>query len=190
MPVGLGCVAYELNMVVKHRCFQLGGSIKMSHHEMTWYSFDLGATHLYLCSLCQQLPQWPLFWSLLYILMTSLFLIWSSVIIFWVLPFSVRSYISNFPHLPLFQLTLCNSVKLEKGYCKEGLFLFSCMGRAVTYQVIRNCSSFPFLLFLPLPLQGSSPTSWAVVGRQHTYRKIGGPPHSSFPNANSLQFKG
>ena len=151
---GFWQVRYELNMVVKYRCLQLGDSARISRHKMTWYSFDLDTTCFYLDALYVMHYHSALFfWSLLYILITSVFFVWSSVIIFSLcLLLSMRSPISNFPCLPLFQLTLRNSVKLEIGYFKEGLF--SSLVREelsppyvlVFHLLIRDHSCFPFSL--------------------------------------------
>lgn len=81
--VGVWRVTYDLNMVVKYRRLQLGDSARISHCEMTWYSFDLDT--MYFCLDAAYVSSYHsalFFWSLLYILMTFVFPVWSSVIIF------------------------------------------------------------------------------------------------------------
>lgn len=111
-------------MVVKYRHLQLGDSARVSHREMTWYGFNLDTTRFYLDALCVSS-----YHSALIFLKRPIHI---NDICFPCLIFSHHlrtvffsfqcNHLSNFPCLPLFQLTLCNSVKLEIGYCEEGPF--------------------------------------------------------------------
>lgn len=96
-------------MVVKYRCLQLGDSARISPHKMTRYSFDSDTTHFCLNALYVSSYNSALFfWSLLCILIISVFLVWSSDHLL-----TVQSSIWNISRLLLFQLAVHNSVNLE-----------------------------------------------------------------------------